>query len=95
MTLAVKRDVKQQINLNSVTGVSVTRELGLYMSSQDGSNGTLSPILQGDIAPSINIQYNSTKVLLVSELYRKTKILMMNQRKSAYFNIADYFLMGR
>ena len=43
----------------SVKGMSVTRELGLCLCSADGSNGALSPEVHGDIAPSINIQYNT------------------------------------
>ena len=39
--------------------MSVTRELGLYLCSQDGSNSALSPVVHGDIALSINTQYNT------------------------------------
>ena len=43
----------------SVRGMSVTRELGLYLYSQDGSYSALSPEVYGDIALGINTQHNT------------------------------------
>ena len=49
----------------SVRGISVHRELGLYLCCQEESNSTLSPVVQADIMPSINIQCNIIQSLLI------------------------------
>ena len=49
----------------SVRAMSVTRHLGLYLFSHDGSDSTFSPVVQGDIALSINIQYNTHFNMLI------------------------------
>ena len=49
----------------SVRGMLVSRDHGLqlYLCSQDGSiNSTLSPVVKGAIALSINIKYNTNTI---------------------------------
>ena len=51
--------ILQQLRLClSVWGMSVIRGFGLYLCNRDGSNSTLSPVVQGDIALRVNIQYS-------------------------------------
>ena len=45
--------------------MSVTREFELDLCSRDGSNDTLSPVVQGNIMLSINIQYRSKTRFLI------------------------------
>ena len=42
----------------------VTKEIDLYLWIQDGSNGTFSPVLKGDILLSINRQYYQKAVIV-------------------------------
>ena len=50
----------------SVRGMSVTIKLGLYLSSQDGSNSTLDAVLQGAIVLSIDIQCNTVIIVRIN-----------------------------
>ena len=55
--------------LSSLSRMSVTRDLGLYLYSQDESNNALSPILysKGNIASSVNTRHS----LLISLNHRR------------------------
>ena len=68
--------------------MSVTRKLGLYLYSQDGSNSALSSVVHGDIVPSINKLYNHWYIYI--KLHLRVFVLLKMSNIFHYWQLCDF-----